>query len=263
MVAAHPELADLCGALIDLANERGGPDNITVVAAHFDGDGLPEPSASRGRGIRGLSPARRRRADEPSRPPCRTAVGGRRAATAPSLAAVRVALLLMARGALPDRRAAGRLALTSRRPRPGSAPGCGWVAALSFASGLPYFFFNETVPVWLAASGMSLGGHRPGLRRVPAMGAQVPLGAAGRSARQLGACGSGSASACSRWHRGARRCRPRAARRAARGAPARVRRRSRRRRTSRSTPTPSRPRTAASSASRTRCGSRRTGARAS
>jgi len=34
----------------------------------------------------------------------------------------------------------------------------GWLAALSFASGLPYFFFNETVPVWLAASGMSLAG---------------------------------------------------------------------------------------------------------
>jgi PAT family beta-lactamase induction signal transducer AmpG len=32
------------------------------------------------------------------------------------------------------------------------------VAALSFASGFPYFFFNETVPVWLAASGMSLAG---------------------------------------------------------------------------------------------------------
>jgi MFS transporter, PAT family, beta-lactamase induction signal transducer AmpG len=32
------------------------------------------------------------------------------------------------------------------------------VAVLSFASGLPYFFFNETVPVWLAASGMSLAG---------------------------------------------------------------------------------------------------------
>ena len=32
------------------------------------------------------------------------------------------------------------------------------LAALSFASGLPYFFFNETVPVWLAASGMSLAG---------------------------------------------------------------------------------------------------------
>jgi PAT family beta-lactamase induction signal transducer AmpG len=32
------------------------------------------------------------------------------------------------------------------------------VGALSFASGLPYFFFTETVPVWLAASGMSLAG---------------------------------------------------------------------------------------------------------
>ena len=30
------------------------------------------------------------------------------------------------------------------------------MGALSFASGLPYWFFNETVPVWLAASGMSL-----------------------------------------------------------------------------------------------------------
>jgi protein phosphatase len=46
MVTAHPELSDLCGALIDLANERGGPDNITVVAAHFDGAGLQEPGAS-------------------------------------------------------------------------------------------------------------------------------------------------------------------------------------------------------------------------
>ncbi len=43
IVARQPELADLCSALIDLANERGGPDNITVVAAHFEGDGLPEP----------------------------------------------------------------------------------------------------------------------------------------------------------------------------------------------------------------------------
>jgi serine/threonine protein phosphatase PrpC len=50
VVAAHPELSDLCAALIDLANERGGPDNITVVAARFDGDGLPEPSASEGVG---------------------------------------------------------------------------------------------------------------------------------------------------------------------------------------------------------------------
>ena len=44
IVAQQPELADLCSALIDLANARGGPDNITVVAAHFEGDGLPEPN---------------------------------------------------------------------------------------------------------------------------------------------------------------------------------------------------------------------------
>jgi len=36
-----PDLAQLCSALIDLANTRGGPDNITVVAARFEGEGLP------------------------------------------------------------------------------------------------------------------------------------------------------------------------------------------------------------------------------
>jgi protein phosphatase len=46
VVAEHRELAELCTSLIDLANERGGPDNITVVAARFEGDGLPEPSAT-------------------------------------------------------------------------------------------------------------------------------------------------------------------------------------------------------------------------
>jgi serine/threonine protein phosphatase PrpC len=46
MVATHPDLPSLCTALIDLANERGGPDNITVVAARFDGEGLPEPDAA-------------------------------------------------------------------------------------------------------------------------------------------------------------------------------------------------------------------------
>ena len=50
MVQAHPDLAALCGALIDLANERGGPDNITVVAAQFDGEALPEPGAAEGVG---------------------------------------------------------------------------------------------------------------------------------------------------------------------------------------------------------------------
>jgi serine/threonine protein phosphatase PrpC len=28
-------------SLVSLANERGGPDNITVIAARFDGPGLP------------------------------------------------------------------------------------------------------------------------------------------------------------------------------------------------------------------------------
>lgn len=36
----NPDLAAFCGALIDLANERGGPDNITCIAVRFDGEGL-------------------------------------------------------------------------------------------------------------------------------------------------------------------------------------------------------------------------------
>src|SRR4029077_3382617 len=34
------DLAAACDQLITLANERGGPDNITVIIARFDGDGL-------------------------------------------------------------------------------------------------------------------------------------------------------------------------------------------------------------------------------
>ncbi len=37
---ANGELAGACDKLIALANERGGPDNITVVMARFDGEGL-------------------------------------------------------------------------------------------------------------------------------------------------------------------------------------------------------------------------------
>jgi protein phosphatase len=32
-----------CQNLVQLARERGGEDNITIIVAYFDGDGLPEP----------------------------------------------------------------------------------------------------------------------------------------------------------------------------------------------------------------------------
>ncbi len=50
LVVHYPDLADLCSALIDSANQRGGPDNITVVAARFEGDGLEEPGEAEGVG---------------------------------------------------------------------------------------------------------------------------------------------------------------------------------------------------------------------
>ena len=42
-VSRMPDLEKLGGELISLANSRGGPDNITVVVAKFDGPGLPMP----------------------------------------------------------------------------------------------------------------------------------------------------------------------------------------------------------------------------
>jgi serine/threonine protein phosphatase PrpC len=50
LIGSHPALPDLCSALIDLANGRGGPDNITVVAARFEGEGLPEYQGAGGVG---------------------------------------------------------------------------------------------------------------------------------------------------------------------------------------------------------------------
>ena len=45
LVKELPDLDALCSRLIAMANERGGPDNITVVAARFEGDGLPVEEA--------------------------------------------------------------------------------------------------------------------------------------------------------------------------------------------------------------------------
>ncbi len=42
-IANTEDLVEVCGKLIDLANERGGPDNITVIVAKVEGDGLNDP----------------------------------------------------------------------------------------------------------------------------------------------------------------------------------------------------------------------------
>jgi serine/threonine protein phosphatase PrpC len=56
LAGRHPDPQSLCGALIDLANERGGPDNITVITARFDGEGLPEPDGATGVGYQAYQP---------------------------------------------------------------------------------------------------------------------------------------------------------------------------------------------------------------
>jgi len=50
VVAQTSDLVDACARLIDMANERGGPDNITVIIARIDGDGLKDPGADHAEG---------------------------------------------------------------------------------------------------------------------------------------------------------------------------------------------------------------------
>jgi protein phosphatase len=44
LVTEEPDLVSVCKRLIDRANENGGPDNITVIAARFEGSRLEPPS---------------------------------------------------------------------------------------------------------------------------------------------------------------------------------------------------------------------------
>ncbi len=62
-------LSALCSELIDLANSRGGPDNITVVAARFGGDGLGLPEAADQVGYRNLDIEDTTTVEYPALPP--------------------------------------------------------------------------------------------------------------------------------------------------------------------------------------------------
>ena len=66
VVESSPDLPTLCSALIDLANERGGPDNVTVVAVRFDGDGLVTAEAGDGAGYQPYHVPEDETADEPT-----------------------------------------------------------------------------------------------------------------------------------------------------------------------------------------------------
>src|SRR3954464_13867837 len=43
IVSGEKDLTQACKKLIDAANAAGGPDNITVIVARFEGEGLPDP----------------------------------------------------------------------------------------------------------------------------------------------------------------------------------------------------------------------------
>ncbi len=45
VVSEQPDLVSVCRELIELANSRGGPDNITCIVARFGGD-IPDPDGN-------------------------------------------------------------------------------------------------------------------------------------------------------------------------------------------------------------------------
>jgi serine/threonine protein phosphatase PrpC len=49
LLARSASAETLCDALVDLANERGAPDNVTVVVLGFDGPSLPWPESANAR----------------------------------------------------------------------------------------------------------------------------------------------------------------------------------------------------------------------
>lgn len=52
VVTEEPDLVSVCKRLIDIANENGGPDNITVIAARFEGSALQSPTSDESVGHR-------------------------------------------------------------------------------------------------------------------------------------------------------------------------------------------------------------------
>lgn len=65
IIADEPKPSTACTRLVDLANERGGPDNITVVVAQFTGEALRKPTPSDDSGYRAYRPSQDERITQP------------------------------------------------------------------------------------------------------------------------------------------------------------------------------------------------------
>jgi serine/threonine protein phosphatase PrpC len=68
VLLAEPDPKKACEILIGKALEREGPDNISVVVARFEGDGLPEPAPEPTLGFAAYDPGVDPEDPEPSRP---------------------------------------------------------------------------------------------------------------------------------------------------------------------------------------------------